>query len=74
MTTITDAVYSEGVLKPVEDLGLRDGQRVRLIVEPLDETREDRAEAVARLKAGIARMQFLSRGPLPTRSELHDRS
>ncbi len=74
MTTITDAVYSEGVLKPVEDLGLRDGQRVRLIVEPLDETREERAEAVARLKAGIARMQFFSRGPLPTRGESHDRS
>ena len=74
MTRITEAVYSKGILKPADDLGLRDGQRVRLIVEPLDESGEDRAEALERLKAGIARMQFFSRGPLPARGELHDRS
>jgi hypothetical protein len=28
---------------------------------------------VARLKAGIAGMQFFSKGPLPTREDLHDR-
>jgi len=74
MTRITQAVFCKGVLKPAEDLGLREQQRVRLIVESTDERREDRAAAVARLKAGIAKMQFFSQGPLPSREELHDRS
>jgi hypothetical protein len=46
---------------------------VTIFVEPLDEQREDRATALARLKAGIASMQFYSNGRLPTRAELHDR-
>ena len=74
MTKVTEAVYSLGVLKPVEDLGLREDQRVRLIVETVDDEAEDRAAALARLKAGIAKMQFFSQGPLPSREELHDRS
>jgi predicted DNA-binding antitoxin AbrB/MazE fold protein len=74
MTKVTDAVYSHGVLKPTEDLGLRDEQRVRLIVETIDERGEDRAAAIARLKAGIARMQFFSQEPLPSREDLHGRS
>ena len=72
MTQSTEAVYSDGVLRPTRELGLRDQQRVRLIVEPIDEVREDRETALARLRAGIARMQFFSTGPLPTREELHD--
>jgi len=72
MTRVTDAVYSKGVLKPAEDLGLREEQRVRLIVESVDD-RPDRAAAIARLEAGIAKMQFFSQGPLPSREELHDR-
>jgi predicted DNA-binding antitoxin AbrB/MazE fold protein len=72
MSQNTEAVYSGGVLKPDRDLGLREQQRVRLIVEPLDEVPEDRETALARLKAGIARMQFFSKGPLPKREELHD--
>lgn len=74
MTKRTEAVYSHGVLKPAEDLGLREDQRVRLIVETVDEEPVDRAAALARLKAGIAQMQFFSQGPLPSREELHDRS
>ena len=74
MTRVTEAVYSKGVLKPAEDLGLREAQRVRLIVEVVDEGPEDRAAALAKLRAGIANMQFFSQGPLPTREELHDRS
>jgi predicted DNA-binding antitoxin AbrB/MazE fold protein len=73
MTRITEAIFSNGVLKPAEDLGLREQQKVRLIVESTDERPEDRAVAVARLKAGIAKMQFFSQGPLPSREELHDR-
>jgi predicted DNA-binding antitoxin AbrB/MazE fold protein len=74
MTQNTEAVYSGGVLKPDRDLGLREKQRVRLIVEPIDEEPRDREAALSRLRAGIARMQFFSTGPLPKREELHDRS
>ena len=74
MRRITEAIYTRGVLKPTADLDLREQERVRVIVEPLDEPREDRAVALARLKAGIAGMQFFSNGRLPTRAELHDRS
>ncbi len=73
MTQITEAIYTQGVLKPTADLGLQEQQRVRVIVEPIEDRREDREAAVARLKAGIASMQFFSGGRLPTRAELHDR-
>lgn len=74
MPQITEAVYTQGVLKPTGDLSLREQQRVRLIVEPIDDVAGDREAALARLKAGIASMQFFSNGRLPTREELHDRS
>src|ERR1700726_4173265 len=76
MTKVTEAVYSQGVLKPVEDLGLHEDQRVRLIVETVDDkvANRDSGAALARLKAGIAKMQFFSQGPLTSREELHDRS
>ncbi len=74
MTQITEAIYTNGVLKPAADLKLRDQQRVRVIVEPIEESLEDREAAVARLKTGIANMQFSSKGPLPTRDEIHDRA
>ena len=70
----TEAVYSDGVLKPTRALSLRDQQRVRLLVEPIDEGAGDRHAALGRLRAGIARMQFFSKGPLPTREELQDRT
>jgi predicted DNA-binding antitoxin AbrB/MazE fold protein len=73
MTQITEAIYTHGVLKPTGELDLRDDQRVRVIVQSLDEEREDRAAALVRLKAGIAGMQFFSDGRLPSRAELHDR-
>lgn len=74
MTRVTEAVYDHGVLKPASDLGLHEQQRVRLIVEALEEVAEDRAAALARVRAGIESMQFFSRGRLPTREELHDRA
>jgi predicted DNA-binding antitoxin AbrB/MazE fold protein len=54
MTQITEAVYSEGVLKPVDKLALRETQRVRLIIEPLDDRGEgNRSVALKRLLVGI---------------------
>jgi predicted DNA-binding antitoxin AbrB/MazE fold protein len=74
MTQITEAIYTQGVLKPATNLNLREQQRVRVIVEPMEDTLGDRDAAVARLKAGIASMQFFSNGPLPRREDLHDRA
>ncbi|MDP9193722.1 MAG: antitoxin family protein [Acidobacteriota bacterium] len=73
MTQTIEAIYADGVLKPTAELSLRDNQRVRLIVETIDEPRTDREAAVARLRSGIASMRFFSEGPLPSRGELHDR-
>jgi predicted DNA-binding antitoxin AbrB/MazE fold protein len=66
-------IYAHGVLNPSGELNLREDQRVRVIVEPLDEQPEDRPAALARLKAGIASMQFFSDGRLPSRGDVHDR-
>ncbi len=67
MTQSTEAVFSNGVLKPTQQLGLKDQQRVRLIVETIDEAPADREALLAKLRAGISRMQFFSQGRLPTR-------
>ena len=73
MAQTTEAVFTNGVLKPSADLGLREQQHVRIIVEPIESDR-DRQIALVRLKAGIASMQFFSQGRLPSRDELHDRA
>ena len=74
MTQFAEAVYTNGVLKPSEGLVLREAQRVRLIVEALDD--DDRPERPAALRgflAGIEGMRFFSRERLPSRDEFHDR-
>lgn len=74
MSQQIEAVYTDGVLKPEHDLPLRDKQRVRLIVEAIDDMPAgDREAAIARLKAGITRMGFFSEGRLPSREDLHER-
>ena len=74
MVRVTEAIYTSGVLKPLGDLSLREAQRVRLIVEPLEEPRLDRTAALNQLREGIEQMQFYSSERLPSRDELHDRS
>jgi predicted DNA-binding antitoxin AbrB/MazE fold protein len=74
MAQIAEAVFSHGVLKPTVELNLREEQRVRLIIEPVDAaSRLDRAMALRRLRAGIEGMHFSLAGPLPSRDDLHDR-
>jgi predicted DNA-binding antitoxin AbrB/MazE fold protein len=73
MTKRTEAVYSNGILRPVHDLGLVEGQRVHLIVVSVDERPIDRAAAIAKLRAATTEMQFRSSGKFPTRDELHER-
>jgi predicted DNA-binding antitoxin AbrB/MazE fold protein len=75
MVKIVEAIYSGGLLRPVEALELPEQQRVRLTVQVIDGVEcPDRAAALARLRAGIDAMDFRSGGRLPTRDELHDRS
>ncbi len=74
MVRLTEAVFTNGFLKPVEALGLRENQRVQLVIQEIGDTRHaDRAEALRRLRAGIAGMGFSSSEPLPPRDDLHDR-
>jgi predicted DNA-binding antitoxin AbrB/MazE fold protein len=75
MAQFTEAVYTNGVLKPKEGLVLREAQRVRLIVDAIDDDadRGDRPAALQRLLAGIEGIRFFSRERLPSRDELHDR-
>jgi hypothetical protein len=56
-------------------LVLRETQRVRLVVEPLDDDAAlpDRSAALQQFPAGIEGMRFFSRGRLASRDELHGR-
>lgn len=75
MGHFTEAIYTNGVLKPKEILPLREAQRVRLIVDAIDDDAGsgDRPAAMRRLLAGIEGMRFFSRDRMPSRDELHDR-
>jgi len=76
MAQVVEAIFSGGILRPVENLALKECQRVRLLVEPIGEPIEptaDRGLALKKLIAGIQSMHFSSRGELPSREELHDR-
>jgi predicted DNA-binding antitoxin AbrB/MazE fold protein len=75
MAQIIEAIYAHGVLTPQDELALPESQRVRLIVEPIDDdiNHADRNAALMRLCEGIERMKFFSSEPLPSRDELHGR-
>ena len=74
MVRITEAIFANGVLRPMENLNLREEERVRLIVEPIDGGADgDRLAALERVLKGQAQMHFRSNGPYPTREELHER-
>ena len=70
---VTDAIYADGVLKPLSSISLHESERVRLIIERVERSEHSRQLALERLRAGIAEMRFYLSGPLPTRDELHDR-
>ena len=87
MTKTIEAIYSHGVLEPLEALELPERQRVELIVRPIDGTvpgnaawpepgtsKEEREAALAELFAEIDRMDLHLRIRMPTRDELHERS
>jgi predicted DNA-binding antitoxin AbrB/MazE fold protein len=75
MAQVIEAIYARGVLTPRDALALSESQRVRLIVEPIDDDtgREDWIASLRQLREGIDQMKFFSREPLPSRDELHGR-
>jgi len=74
MTTIVEAIYSHGVLEPLEALKLPERQRVRLTIEPIDgKPAGDRSDAMKELMDRLERSTFSHGGPYPTRDELHER-
>lgn len=71
---VTEAVYQNGVLRPLGPLYLEEEEKVRIIVEKEDSRPvPDRAALLARLREGIERMNFRSNGQYPSRDELHER-
>ena len=71
---VTEAVYQNGVLRPLGPLYLEEEEKVRVIIEKADsKTAPDRNTLLARLREGIERMNFRSNGLFPSRDELHDR-
>ena len=74
MTTIVEAIYSHGVLEPLEALKLAERQRVRLTIEPIDgKTEAEREAARHALIARLKKSTLSYVGPMPTRDELHER-
>lgn len=74
MAQVTEAVFKDGVLRPLNGLQLREDERVRLIIERFESpTAQERAAAFARFRERALRMGFRSTGPYPTRDELHER-
>lgn len=74
MTKIVEAIYSHGVLEPLEALELPEKQRVRLTIEPIDgKTEAEREAARHALIARLKKSTFSHGGPYPTRDELHER-
>jgi predicted DNA-binding antitoxin AbrB/MazE fold protein len=73
MTRTTEAIFTNGVLKPTEPLHLREQERVRLTVETIEQNGAPRAAAVQRMIEGFSKLRLRTNGRLPTRDELHER-
>jgi predicted DNA-binding antitoxin AbrB/MazE fold protein len=72
MTRVIEATYAGGVLKPDEELPLREHERVRVIIQSVVSPQE-RERLFEEFKAGALAMSFRSEGRYPTRDELHER-
>ena len=74
MTKVVEAIYSHGVLRPLDPLQLLEDQRVRVTIETIDvQPTGDREAALQRLMEHLQRSTFSHGGPYPTRDELHER-
>lgn len=73
MSQTVDAIYTQGVLKPLEALPLREQQQVRVTIETAESQPQNGREAVDRLIARLKRSSLSYGGPCPSREDLHDR-
>lgn len=74
MTQVVEAIYTNGVLRPLTALALENEQRVRLQVETVEPSASvDRAAALQQLWTAMDRLNIRITGPLPSRDELHER-
>jgi predicted DNA-binding antitoxin AbrB/MazE fold protein len=73
MNQIITATYTDGMLKPDVQPNLPPGARVRLILEPLENTGEDHQQAWEELDKLCAEFPVDSGGARLTRDQLHER-
>lgn len=74
MTKVIEAIYENGVLRPVEALELPEHERVKLTLElPHKQHNGERQAAFRRFQESVEQGSFHLRGELPTREELHER-
>jgi predicted DNA-binding antitoxin AbrB/MazE fold protein len=74
MTKIIEAIFSNGVFRPVEPFSLQEQERVRLTVETVGPAANGEGNAARKaLIEGMKRSIFRSTGPYPLRDELHER-
>jgi predicted DNA-binding antitoxin AbrB/MazE fold protein len=75
MRQIVEAIYADGVLKPLAALPFHEKQRLRLTIAAVDEqATSDHGAHLHELIDRLRRSTFSYGGPLPTREELHERA
>jgi predicted DNA-binding antitoxin AbrB/MazE fold protein len=71
---VTEAIYSDGVLKPVAPLALANDQRVKVTVQSLQPVEDDkRSAALEEMLRDMEESTLHLTGSLPSRDDLHDR-
>lgn len=83
MTKVVEAIYSHGMLQPLEPLELPESQRVELTVRAVENgrnsmphlasTKEEREQLLRQLFEEIDRDNLQLRIHMPTRDEMHER-
>ena len=73
MTRVTDAVYVNGLLRPLEPLPLEEQQVVRTTVEFADKHLGERQAARQRMIDGFDKLKLDTGGRAPKRDALYDR-
>lgn len=73
MIRVTEAIFQDGVLTPVEPLDLPQRQRVRLTIEEVEAQPADREAAIQRMVEGFGKLRLRTNGRMPSREELHER-
>jgi predicted DNA-binding antitoxin AbrB/MazE fold protein len=72
MVQTTEAIYSNGVLKPTHPLPLKEHQRVRITIESV-EPPGSRQVAIGRMTEGFEKLRLRTNGKPPSREELYER-